>query len=132
MNKLLLVFHFMSLSIIGFANSMVNIDSLEMVLKQYETAKNTEQTVEVLFQIGNHYYNEQQDSLAMLYMDKALEQVMEEQKVLKGRLLYKKGMLVYFSGKDFEMAKRLFEEAKILYKNADTESQFVFLILQYI
>lgn len=117
MDKFLFIIIATLFSITCSANSTINIDSLKKV----------EQTVEVLQNIGNHYYNEQQDSLAMLYFNKALAIVTEEQKVLKGRLLYKKAMLIYFSGQDFEMVKPLFEEAAILHESADAELLFGFL-----
>ena len=58
MNKLLLIFPFVSLSIIGFANSILNIDSLKTILMQYEVVENNEKIAETLFQIGNYHYNE--------------------------------------------------------------------------
>lgn len=58
MNKLLLIFPFVSLSIIGFANSILNIDSLKTILTQYEVVENNEKIAETLFQIGNYHYNE--------------------------------------------------------------------------
>lgn len=126
MNRIYVICLLLLISTVCAANSTVNVDSLKKLLKKYDSSEYQEQTTEILFKIGNHYYNEQQDSLAMLYIDKALEKVGLKQDFLKGQLLYKKAMLICYGENDFETVKDLFEKAAVLYKDADQESQFIF------
>ena len=92
------------------------MDSLQKIAAQKRASQDHLGEATALFEIGNIYYEKQEDKTALEFIQKALQRLPEGNPKLKGRLLYRKAMLLYFIGQDFSQSLPILDSAYILLK----------------
>lgn len=120
MKKLVLLLCLLPCGICAQTTSV--IDSLQKVVAQKRSTQDKLGEAEALLALGNMYYDQKKDSLALEQIVAALKVVPADIAILKGKLLYRKGMLVYFLGQDFAQAFSLMDSAYILLKTSNDPS----------
>ena len=99
------------------AQTSATVDSLKTIIQSAQQAGDRQRTSEALFALCNHYYDAQDDAQALQYLQAAMEQAPENNSILWGRMLFRKGMLVYFSTNDLAQSLALMDSAYVLLKN---------------
>ncbi len=114
MKKILFLLTVLPFWVLGQASDP--IDSLQKIATQKRAVQDRLGEATALFEIGNIYYEKQEDKTALEYIQKALQRLPDGNPTLKGRLLYRKAMLLYFIGQDFSQSLPILDSAYILLK----------------